>query len=119
MSLPSRRTSLVGTFSDLRARTPRRPASRPRLESLEDRLLLATRDWDGGGPDNNWMTAGNWVGDVAPQPGVDDLEFPAGASRLTSNNNFPVGTDFLQIVFSGSGGGYQITGHQVYLTATD
>ncbi|HRT29593.1 MAG TPA: hypothetical protein P5527_07355, partial [Kiritimatiellia bacterium] len=22
--------------------------------------------WDGGGADNNWQTAANWVGDIAP-----------------------------------------------------
>src|SRR5262249_24637762 len=33
--------------------------------------------WDGGGADNNWSTAANWVGDVAPHAG-DDLVFPSG-----------------------------------------
>ena len=54
-----------------------------RLDRLETRLAPAVATWDGGGPDNNWTTAANWVGDVAPQPG-DDLVFPQGAARLTS-----------------------------------
>jgi hypothetical protein len=51
-----------------------------RLDRLETRLAPAVVDWDGGGADNHWTTAANWVGDVAPQPG-DDLVFPAGAAR--------------------------------------
>src|SRR5262249_5903192 len=31
--------------------------------------VAVTRTWDGGGADDNWTTAANWVGDVAPNPG--------------------------------------------------
>src|SRR5262249_6375263 len=45
---------------------------------------------DGGGvsADNNWMTATNWVGDVAPVAG-DNLFFPAlpGQSGSVATNN--------------------------------
>ena len=37
------------------------------LARLEDRLTPAIATWDGGGADNNWTTAVNWVGDVGPQ----------------------------------------------------
>jgi autotransporter-associated beta strand protein len=87
-----------------RARTP----FRPRLEELESRLLLAQRVWDGrpdgGGTsvNNKWLTATNWVGDVAPSPG-DDLVFAPGAANLTNINDFPIGTGFGTVTFSGTG----------------
>src|SRR5262245_12375680 len=84
-------------------RRPRRPSRRPPvLEPLEERLAPATRVWDGGSPlDSNWSTAANWVGDVAPVPGVDDLQFPATAARKTNTNDF-AGAAFLGIAFTGS-----------------
>src|SRR5439155_19722589 len=85
----------------------RRPAFRPRLEALEHRVVPATRTWDGGGTTNNWSDQFNWVGFGAPAAG-DDLVFPAGALRLTSVNNFPSGTFFHSLTFSGSG--YTISG---------
>src|SRR5262245_25659001 len=63
-----------------------------RLERLEERTAPAVATWDGGGSDNNWTTAANWAGDVAPTPNAGDiLVFPAGAGRLTTTNDFPVG----------------------------
>src|SRR5882672_8221420 len=64
-----------------------------RLDRLETRLAPAQATWDGGGADNHWTTAANWVGDVAPQPG-DDLVFPGTAQQLTNVNDFPAGTAF-------------------------
>src|SRR6266498_2568550 len=88
-----------------------RPRFRPLLEQLEGRIVPST--WDGGGLDNNWMTAANWVGDVAPQAG-EDLIFPAAAAQLTNINNFAGGTAFKGIIFSA--GGYSISGNRVTLT---
>src|SRR5262249_15763144 len=51
---------------------------------------------------SNWSTAANWVGDVAPIPGVDSLEFPASAARKANTNDF-VGATFLGLAFTGSG----------------
>lgn len=65
-------------------------------------IVAATRTWDGGGTNNYWMTAINWVGDLAPTAG-DELVFPPGALRLANSNNFPVGTVFNAITFAGSG----------------
>src|SRR6185503_14716026 len=73
----------------------------------------ATRTWDGGGTNFNWLTASNWVGDVAPAAG-DDLVFPPGVT-LNSVNNFPAGTAFSSIAFSGSG--YFVSGSNVLLAA--
>src|ERR1043166_7119118 len=76
--------------------------------------LAATRTWDGGGTDNNWTTATNWVGDIAPLPG-DDLVFPASAAQLSNSNNFPAGTGFNSISFTGEG--YTIGGSNLVLAA--
>jgi autotransporter-associated beta strand protein len=45
----------------------------------------ATFTWDGGGADDNWSTAANWVGDKAPRDG-DSLVF-TGATRQTPVND--------------------------------
>lgn len=68
--------------------------------------------WDGGGADDNWTTAANWVGDVAPTAGVA-LAFPAGAARTTNTNDFAVGTAFDNIVVAP---GYQLNGNAVMPT---
>jgi autotransporter-associated beta strand protein len=84
------------------------------LSSAELYADAATRTWDGGGTNDNWTTAGNWVGDVAPTAG-DDLVFPPGAARLINVNNFAAGTAFNSIAFTDSG--YRLTGSNVLLTA--
>ena len=73
-----------------------------------------TRTWDGGSANNNnWMTAANWVGDVAPAAG-DNLIFPAGAARRSNTNNFPAGTKFSSISMDG---GYILGGNGIVLQA--
>jgi len=72
----------------------------------------ATSVWDGGGTNNNWMTATNWVGDVAPSAG-DDLVFPP-APRLTSFNDFPAATTFNSITI---GAPYTFSGQSIALNA--
>ncbi len=69
--------------------------------------------WDGGGNDNNWQTAANWVGDVAPLPG-DDLIFPANAAQFTMNNNFFPFTYFRSLIFEG--GNYTLGGNPIRLS---
>src|SRR5262249_12624893 len=72
-----------------------------------------TRVWDGGSLLNsNWTTAANWVGDVAPVPGVDDLVFPDVAARKANTNDF-VGAAFLGLAFTGSS--YALGGNPVTL----
>ena len=39
---------------------------RLRFHALEERVVPAST-WDGGGADNKWSTAANWVGDVCRQ----------------------------------------------------
>src|SRR5262249_26299233 len=85
------------------------------LEALEERLAPATtRVWSGAGADNLWMTAANWVGNVAPQAG-DDLIFPGGAAGLNNSNNFAAGTAFGSITIDG--GGYTLNGNGITLGA--
>jgi RHS repeat-associated protein len=83
------------------------------FESLEDRQLMATMTWDGGGADGNWTTAANWATNVAPTAG-DDLVF-TGNVRTTNNNNFAAGTTFNSITFNASAGNFTISGNQITL----
>ena len=88
---------------------PRRPvtrrARRLNLEALEERKLLATDTWTGGGIDNNWSTGGNWSSGV---PGTGEtLVFPLGASQLTNVDNV-ANLSVAEIQFGGTH--YVITG---------
>jgi hypothetical protein len=76
--------------------------------------VSATRTWDGGNgvAGNNWMTAANWVDDIAPVAG-DRLVF-AGATQTSTNNNFPTGTIFDSITFVN--GGFALSGNSVKLS---
>ncbi len=84
-------------------------------EPLEERRLLATVVWDGGGADNKWTTAANWVGDAAPLAN-DDLVFPVAAAQKTNLNDFPVGTKFGGMLLNGSG--YTLSGNQIELSGS-
>jgi fibronectin-binding autotransporter adhesin len=68
------------------------------------------RIWDGGGTDDNWMTADNWVGNVAPVAN-DDLLF-TGITRPAPNNNF-TSTNFGSIYFDSTAGNFDLTGNQI------
>lgn len=76
--------------------------------------FAAVRTWDGGGADNNWGTAANWVGDIAPVAG-DDLVFPVSAAKFSTNNNIGVLlTTYGSITIEG--GDYTIGGNALRLT---
>jgi autotransporter-associated beta strand protein len=76
--------------------------------------FAAMKTWDGGGADDNWATAANWVGDIAPIVG-DDLVFPANAAKFTTNNNIgALLTTFRSITIEG--GNYTIGGNGLRLT---
>ncbi len=74
----------------------------------------AVKTWDGGGSDNNWTTAANWNGDIAPSSG-DDLVFD-GTVRTSPVNDFPANTSFNSITFNLNCGAFSITGNSIYLT---
>lgn len=67
-----------------------------------------TRVWDGGGANDLWSTAANWVGDIAPGGG-DALLFPAGAARPVSVNDLPAG--FVLAGMTIQSGAYQFSGN--------
>lgn len=80
--------------------------------SFAAQLDAATRTWTGAAG-NNWTTASNWTEGSAPVAG-DDLVFPAnGANQSTANNDFPNGTLFNSIFFSG--GSYTLSGNSIVL----
>src|SRR4051812_42981699 len=87
--------------------------------TLATSIILATHAqaqsiWDGGGVDNNFKTAANWVGDVVPTPG-SILTFD-GSSRFNPNNDFIAGTAFSGISFASTAAGpFTITGSSINL----
>ncbi|MEX2141337.1 MAG: autotransporter-associated beta strand repeat-containing protein [Pirellulales bacterium] len=72
-----------------------------------------TRQWSGGGDNNNWTTATNWVGGVAPA--ADDLLVFDTFARLTSNNSFPTATQFNGITFGPAAGAFTLSGDSITL----
>jgi autotransporter-associated beta strand protein len=76
--------------------------------TLVDRTgtIQATRTWDGGGADDRWTTAANWIGDATPLPG-DDLVF-AGSTRLNPDNDFGTDTAFASIGFATGAGAFTL-----------
>ncbi|HQW51445.1 MAG TPA: hypothetical protein PL082_05265 [Tepidiformaceae bacterium] len=69
------------------------------------------RAWTGAGANDLWTNPANWD-TGAPNPG-DSLLFPFGASRTINVNDYPEGTGFHRITFSG--GGYTISGNRLSL----
>lgn len=76
-------------------------------------LLSATAadfTWSGGGADNNWGTAANWVGGAVP--GVNPTLFFSGAGGTTTNNLAGSGR-FDGITFNADAGAFTITGNPI------
>ncbi len=68
----------------------------------------AALTWSGGGADDNFSTAANWVGGVVPTNG-DVLTFPTSVdSNTTTNNERQLNNDLLTSV-----GGIQVTGSYI------
>lgn len=71
--------------------------------------------WDGGGADDFWGTAANWVGDATPLPGLaSDIAFD-GSVRLNSTNNYTAFDDFHNVVFNSGAGSFVVTGNAIDL----
>ena len=67
-------------------------------------VLSTDRTWDGGSASgNNWSDAANWVGNVAPAMGANNLIF-AGTTRLTPDMDGDYGASGL--TFDGTAGGF-------------
>lgn len=75
--------------------------------------VAAIKTWDGGGADDNWRTAANWVNDVAPVSG-DDLVFPAVAAKYTTSNNLTLFSTIRSMTFEG--GTYTVSGSPLLLS---
>src|ERR1700683_44417 len=72
----------ANTFLSLRKRAL---LQRPCWEALEARVLMsATATWIGGGGDNNFSTAANWLGGATPGNGAS-IVLSADAASKTVN----------------------------------
>jgi fibronectin-binding autotransporter adhesin len=69
--------------------------------------------WDGGGVDNNWLTPGNWIGDVAPV--ATDALFFAGAVKTAAVNNFAPNTQFNGITFNSGASSFTLSSAAINL----
>ena len=68
--------------------------------------------WTGGGADNNWQTAANWI--TAPAAG-HTLAF-AGTTRLSNTNNYAANTSFGSLLFNSAAGAFTLAGNAITLT---
>ncbi len=71
--------------------------------------------WDGGGANDNWNTADNWDGNVAPVASTTtDLQFD-GTTRLTAVNNYTTNASavFRSITFNSGAGAFTLSGNAI------
>src|SRR2546429_9847929 len=81
--------------------------------ALATSAQATTRSWTGNGINNKWSTAGNWSPSGAPQDG-DTLVFNSGAVQKGNANDL-VNRRIFEIQFTGSSGGYAISGNPILL----
>ncbi|MCA9130916.1 MAG: hypothetical protein KDB22_27720, partial [Planctomycetales bacterium] len=74
----------------------RRQFRRLFAEQLEDRRVLATVVWDGGGGDFFWSNPLNWSGDQLPQNG-DDVTINSGENTIEFNSPVDLDIDTLTL----------------------
>ncbi|HEY3763329.1 MAG TPA: autotransporter-associated beta strand repeat-containing protein [Verrucomicrobiae bacterium] len=89
-------------------------------------LLLATRPataatgtdtWTGNAGDNNWATAGNWLGVNTPPAAGDTPAFGSpGTGSLTLNNNLTAGTSYLGLTFVLGAPSFTLNGNSITTT---
>jgi len=104
-----RRGKVQGGYAPSERRTPR---AKPYLETLEERLVLATDSWSGAGTTAFWSNSVNWGGQ-APSAG-DNLVFPTGVTRLGSTNDITPGSSFGTLTLLGTS--YNLSGNPIVLT---
>jgi autotransporter-associated beta strand protein len=99
--------------SNRRKRKGVRP-SKPRSHSFEplERRELLSITWTGSGANNNWSTAANWSGGVAPGANAD-LVF-AGTAQTSTNNDL-TGLQLHSIEFQNNG--FSIGGNNLTVTS--
>ena len=97
---------LIVCVSCLRKAVRRIMCAAASLAILASPASAADKTWDGGGGNNNWNTASNWVGDVAPV--ANDALFFDGSTRLAPANNYASGTRFNGITFNSGAGAFSL-----------
>lgn len=75
----------------------------------------ATFTWNGAGGDNNWSTAGNWAGGVAPANDGTAAIILAGSSKLTPN--LDTNWDVVSLNFSNNAGAFVLGGSPLTIRA--
>ncbi|MGO8750348.1 MAG: hypothetical protein ACLQNE_30760 [Thermoguttaceae bacterium] len=85
-----------------------------RVETLEDKVLLAVDTWVGGGSNNHWSNVANWPAGVAPSAG-DQLVFQ-GTSLTATQNDLTAGTSFQSLEFQSSS--FSIAGNSFTVTGS-
>ena len=85
-----------------------------RVETLEDKVLLAVDTWVGGGSNNHWSNAANWPAGVAPSGG-DQLIFQ-GTSLTSTQNDLTAGTSFQSLEFQSAS--FSIAGNSFTVTGS-
>ena len=93
---------------------------RPRLEALEDRVVLNSYTWTGQGDGTHWSDPANWSPTSKPQNDPSpDLFFPTGNIQRVTSNDVP-NLFVHSIDFDGSGtDNYTITGSLFRLVQRD
>lgn len=73
--------------------------------------------WDGGGTDNNWSTANNWISNTSPSVAANDYGF-SGSVRLTPTADGGSPWAVTSLVFTSSAGAFTLGGTTLNLGAT-
>ncbi|MGO8750035.1 MAG: hypothetical protein ACLQNE_29155, partial [Thermoguttaceae bacterium] len=92
----------------------RKKARELRIETLEDKVLLAVDTWVGGGSNNHRSNAANWLSGVAPSAG-DQLIFQ-GTSLTSTQNDLAAGTSFQSLEFQANS--FSIAGNNFTVTGS-
>ncbi len=71
------------------------------------------RTWTGGGVNDLWTTADNWLSGEAPVAG-DALSF-GGTTRLAPSNDIAADTSFAGITFNSGAGAFVLSGNRITL----
>lgn len=79
-------------------------------------MAMAQSTWDGGGSDNDWTTAVNWNGDIAPANDGSAVAVFAGSIRLTPQ--LDAAQDISQIVFASGASSFDVGGSTLTLQST-
>ena len=105
-------------------RPPTPPAPAPAPLRLAVLIALATSAhaapflWDGGGVDNNWSTANNWISNTAPSAATaNDYGF-SGSVRLAPTADGATAWSVTSLVFLPDAGAFALTGTTLNLGAT-